>query len=107
MIVTALSRTQLRAVLGKMEKVAKEEWGIEVKETVTPRYEFSYFKSHRVFHRSEWECIDFGDLVVHAFSPRTRDYYKLDEMYDDCYEVPVEFGPQTKTPEWTASYKLT
>lgn len=29
-----------------------------------------------------WVLIDFGDLVVHLFSPQKRDYYGLEEIWD-------------------------
>ncbi len=37
LILTAMSRTQMNAALGKMEKVALEEWGIPVVDAVTRR----------------------------------------------------------------------
>ena len=37
LILTAMSRTQMSAVLGKMEKVALEEWDIPVLDAVTRR----------------------------------------------------------------------
>ncbi len=30
-----------------------------------------------------WVLIDFGDLVVHLFSPQKRDYYGLEEIWHD------------------------
>lgn len=29
-----------------------------------------------------WLVADFGDVVVHLFSPDQRDYYKLEELWD-------------------------
>jgi ribosome-associated protein len=31
---------------------------------------------------SGWVVTDFGDVVVHLFSPDQRDYYKLEELWD-------------------------
>lgn len=40
-----------------------------------------------ISYRSEWECIDFGTVIIHAFSPRAREYYKLEKLYEKCEEV--------------------
>jgi ribosome-associated protein len=33
--------------------------------------------------RDGWVIIDFGDVVVHLFSPDQRDFYKLEELWKD------------------------
>ncbi len=44
-------------------------------------------------HRSEgtaesgWMLLDFGDVIVHIFSPEQRDYYKLDELWGNAVTV--------------------
>ncbi len=30
-----------------------------------------------------WLVVDFGDVVVHLFSPDQRDYYQLEELWED------------------------
>ena len=35
------------------------------------------------FARDGWVVVDFGDVVVHFFSPDQRDYYKLEELWRD------------------------
>ncbi|MHC1784267.1 MAG: ribosome silencing factor [Anaerolineaceae bacterium] len=45
-------------------------------------------QEHKVSVRSEgqpsdgWLVLDFGDIVVHLFSPDQRDYYKLEELWN-------------------------
>jgi ribosome-associated protein len=45
-------------------------------------------QEHSVSARSEgqpsdgWLVLDYGDIVVHLFSPDQRDYYKLEELWD-------------------------
>jgi ribosome-associated protein len=36
---------------------------------------------------SGWVLLDFGDLVVHLFSPKVRDYYRLEEIWDQARVV--------------------
>ena len=36
---------------------------------------------------SGWILIDFGDLVVHLFSPLKRDYYGLEDIWDQAHVV--------------------
>ena len=37
------------------------------------------------FAAAGWVLIDFGDLVVHLFSPQKRDYYGLEDIWDDAH----------------------
>jgi ribosome-associated protein len=34
-----------------------------------------------------WMLIDFGDLIVHLFSPEKRAYYNLETLWDDAHVV--------------------
>jgi ribosome-associated protein len=42
-------------------------------------------KKSRVEGKSQegWLVMDFGDVVVHLFSPETREYYDLEELWRD------------------------
>jgi ribosome-associated protein len=46
-------------------------------------------KNHRKKGRKEglardgWVVVDFGDVVVHLFSPDQRDFYQLEELWED------------------------
>jgi len=33
--------------------------------------------------RDGWVVVDFGDVIVHLFSPDQRDYYQLEELWED------------------------
>lgn len=33
--------------------------------------------------RDGWLVVDFGDVVVHLFSPYQRDYYQLEELWSE------------------------
>ena len=34
-----------------------------------------------------WALIDYGDFVVHIFSPNDRSYYALDEIWGDAARI--------------------
>jgi len=46
-------------------------------------------KTHRKRGRKEglardgWVLVDFGDVIVHLFSPDQRDYYQLEELWNE------------------------
>ena len=33
--------------------------------------------------RGGWLVVDYGDVILHLFSPDQRDYYKLEELWSD------------------------
>jgi ribosome-associated protein len=35
------------------------------------------------FARDGWVIVDYGDTVVHLFSPDQRDFYNLEELWED------------------------
>jgi ribosome-associated protein len=39
------------------------------------------------YEASKWVVQDYGDVVVHVFSPETREYYRLEELWDDAPRV--------------------
>ncbi len=42
---------------------------------------------------SDWILIDLGDVIVHIFLENSRDFYKLDELWEDAkiVEIPSEY----------------
>lgn len=36
-----------------------------------------------------WVLIDYGDVMVHVFQERVRDYYDLDGLWNEAAEVPL------------------
>ncbi|MEA3351243.1 MAG: ribosome silencing factor [Chloroflexota bacterium] len=33
--------------------------------------------------RGGWILVDYGNVILHLFSPERRDYYRLEELYSD------------------------
>ncbi len=33
--------------------------------------------------RDGWVVVDYGDIVVHLFSPDQRDFYQIEELWED------------------------
>lgn len=38
----------------------------------------------------DWVLLDFGDIVVHVFSPEQREYYALERLWKDCSVIDLE-----------------
>jgi ribosome-associated protein len=73
LIATAVSRRQAHAIAGEidkaMKKVGESKLGIEGSE------------------EGRWILIDYGDFVVHVFSPEGRAYYALEEIWGDAPQL--------------------
>ncbi len=44
------------------------------------------------YNQGEWVLVDYGDLVVHIFSPKAREYYDLERLWRSAkpVEIPAE-----------------
>lgn len=47
------------------------------------------------YPRQEWILLDFGDLVVHVFTPRTRSFYDLERLWGGATRT--EVGPHQES----------
>jgi len=43
---------------------------------------------------AQWILIDVGDIVVHIFLPQTRDFYKIDELFEQVKNRDPQEGNQ-------------
>ncbi len=72
-IVTAISRRQGNAIASDidqaMKKLGEAKLGLEGSE------------------EGRWILIDYGDFVVHIFSPEDRAYYALEEIWGDAPQL--------------------
>ena len=42
------------------------------------------------YTQAEWILMDFGDFIVHIFSPRARGYYDLERLWKNARRLAVE-----------------
>ena len=46
-------------------------------------------KSVEGYNQAEWILADYGDLLIHIFSPKAREYYDLERLWRNAKNVPV------------------
>jgi ribosome-associated protein len=78
-IATAVARRQSHAIASEidhaMKKLGESKLGLEGSE------------------EGRWILIDYGDFVVHIFSPEYRAYYALEEIWGDAPQVAWQESP--------------
>jgi len=78
-IVTTVSRRQSRATASEIDQAMKKrgelKLGLEGSE------------------EGRWTLIDYGDFVVHIFSPEGRAYYALEEIWGDAPQLDWQETP--------------
>jgi ribosome-associated protein len=42
------------------------------------------------YQQAEWILMDYGDLIVHIFSPRARDYYELERLWKTARRLVIQ-----------------
>jgi len=61
--------------------------------TIYEDIEQSLKKENEITHHNEgtidsgWLLLDYGDVIVHIFSEEEREYYRLDELWQDARPV--------------------
>ena len=47
-----------------------------------------------VFHRGReqktWMLMDYGSVVVHVFTPEAREFYRLEKLWGDAPQLPLD-----------------
>ncbi len=41
------------------------------------------------YNQAEWVLVDYGDLLVHVFSPQSREYYDLERLWRGGKLIPI------------------
>jgi ribosome-associated protein len=49
------------------------------------------------YERAEWVLMDFFTLIVHVFTPQTRQFYSLERLWGDAERIEVSDEPPEKT----------
>jgi len=78
-IATGRTDTQVRAIADEVERGLLEKGGIKP-------------IGREGASESKWILLDYGDLVVHVFQPREREFYRLEKLWSDAprIELPAE-----------------
>ncbi|MDR2715968.1 MAG: ribosome silencing factor [Coriobacteriaceae bacterium] len=70
-IATAANNRQVQAIIDEIEEKERTIAGVK--------------PHHREGTRDGlWALLDYGDFVVHVFQPETRDYYRLEALWNDA-----------------------
>lgn len=70
-IVTARNKTQVDAIIDAIEEDLRNECALK--------------PLHReVSQDGSWSLLDYGSIVVHVFLPETREYYRLEALWNDA-----------------------
>ena len=70
-IVTAANSRQVEAIIDEIEEALREQMHIKPSHTEDSR-------------DGSWSLLDYGDVVVHVFMPEAREYYRLEELWNDA-----------------------
>ena len=70
-IATASNSRQVEAIIDEVEDELREKQGVK--------------PTHREGSADgSWSLLDYGDIVVHVFQPETREYYRLEALWNDA-----------------------
>ncbi|RIK84628.1 MAG: ribosome silencing factor [Planctomycetota bacterium] len=75
-IVTGNSRRQLHAISEEIERVLQQQ--LKDKRMGIEGYE-----------ESRWILLDYGNVVIHLFDQETRDFYALEDFWNQAKRVPL------------------
>jgi ribosome-associated protein len=49
------------------------------------------------YDRAEWILMDFFTLIVHVFTPQTREFYSLERLWGDAKRIEVSDEPRERS----------
>ena len=82
LLATAFNRPQMRAVAEKVREHLNETYGTQIAKSVS--------------QNSDWVCVDAADIIVHVFTPSSRQFYDIETLYKDAVDVELPF--ETERP---------
>lgn len=87
LICNGTSERQVRAIADRIEEQLRAH---------------RYFLLHKEgYEEGSWVLLDYVDLVVHVFSPRTRSYYDLERLWADAPKMALKPAAAGKKPART------
>jgi ribosome-associated protein len=77
-ICTGANARQIQAIADEVQMKLKQEGELPI--------------SAEGYNQAEWVLIDYGDFLVHVFSPAAREYYDLERLWRSAksVEIPAE-----------------
>lgn len=78
LICTAANARLLSSVIDEIEEKVKKNTGLGP-------------LSHEGRAGSSWVLLDYGSVVVHAFLPESREYYRLERLWGDAPQIDLGF----------------
>lgn len=86
MICSGTSEPQLKAIASEIHEMLKKEHGVS---------------PHAVdgFPASQWIVMDYQDVVVHIFHVQKRDFYGLEDLWNDAPRLALGGGASEAKPE--------
>ncbi len=75
-IATAANNRQVDAVVDEVEKQLREQGNIKP-------------IGREGLDEGVWALLDYGTVVVHVFQPEARDYYRLEDLWNDCPTIDI------------------
>lgn len=83
-VVTGFSNVQVRAIANAIEEKVEEEW-----KRLPLRVEGQM--------EGSWILMDYGDVIVHVFLPKERDFYNLEAFWGHAEHI--DFSASTSPPD--------
>jgi ribosome-associated protein len=72
----------MRSVAEKIRDHLNETYGTQIAKSVA--------------QNSDWVCVDAADIIVHVFTPSSRQFYDIETLYKDAVDVELPF--ETERP---------
>ena len=70
-IVSASNPRQVDAIIGEIEDVLREDFGMKP-------------ENRELSNDGSWSLLDYGCIVVHVFQQDTREYYRLESLWNEA-----------------------
>jgi ribosome-associated protein len=75
-LITGTSRRQIHTVTEEIDAAMRERGDLRL--------------SVEGYEASSWVVQDYGDVMVHVFTPQTREYYALEDLWADAPRIDWE-----------------